>query len=271
MARRRQPYFGFFRFEQFETAKGTLAVHLRRVFALAVFLPGRHGLQSVRSLTLRGLAARLLVVVIALFGAYMWKKTSEVSELRGLMHGLEQRDEAPPSDKQLDHLFEIIARSQQGYRDLIDSFDDVLLVSTSTARSAVNRSFSDLVATHSSRYRQAVDRIRGRRAARCEELVNARCRASWSAAMGGCRPGTPEESIFGVLLRLCRACHDAGGESRHHRSRARRHALRKNEARFTELFESLQEGIYITTPDGAIVDAILRWCACWATVPRKNC
>jgi two-component system NtrC family sensor kinase len=32
-------------------------------------------------------------------------------------------------------------------------------------------------------------------------------------------------------------------------------ALRKNETRFTELFESLQEGIYITTPDGAIVDA----------------
>jgi two-component system NtrC family sensor kinase len=31
-------------------------------------------------------------------------------------------------------------------------------------------------------------------------------------------------------------------------------ALRKNEARFTELFESLQEGIYITTPDGAILD-----------------
>jgi len=31
-------------------------------------------------------------------------------------------------------------------------------------------------------------------------------------------------------------------------------ALRKNEVRFTELFESLQEGIYITTPDGAILD-----------------
>src|SRR5260370_14672671 len=30
-------------------------------------------------------------------------------------------------------------------------------------------------------------------------------------------------------------------------------ALRKNEARFTELFESLQEGIYIVTPDGTIV------------------
>src|SRR5260370_21694624 len=78
----------------------------------------------------------------------MWKKSTEISELRGLMHGLEQRDEAPPSDKQLDQLFEIIARSQQGYRDLIDSFDDVLLALNLDGQiRAVNRSFSDLVAT----------------------------------------------------------------------------------------------------------------------------
>src|SRR5262249_30849107 len=32
-------------------------------------------------------------------------------------------------------------------------------------------------------------------------------------------------------------------------------ALRRNEARFTELFENLQEGIYIVTPDGDILDA----------------
>jgi len=31
-------------------------------------------------------------------------------------------------------------------------------------------------------------------------------------------------------------------------------ALRKSEARFTELFESLQEGIYIVTPDDRLVD-----------------
>jgi len=29
------------------------------------------------------------------------------------MHGLEQRDAEPPSDKQLDQLFDIISRSQQ--------------------------------------------------------------------------------------------------------------------------------------------------------------
>ncbi len=32
-------------------------------------------------------------------------------------------------------------------------------------------------------------------------------------------------------------------------------ALRKNEARFTELFESLQEGIYIAAPDDRLIDA----------------
>jgi len=30
-------------------------------------------------------------------------------------------------------------------------------------------------------------------------------------------------------------------------------ALRKNETRFTELFETLQEGIYIITPEGNIL------------------
>src|SRR6202795_3653564 len=76
----------------------------------------------------------------------MWKKTSEISELRGLMHGLEQRDAEPPSDKQLDQLFDRIARSQQGYRDLIDSFDDVLIALTLDGEiRAVNRSFADLV------------------------------------------------------------------------------------------------------------------------------
>src|SRR5258708_361915 len=32
-------------------------------------------------------------------------------------------------------------------------------------------------------------------------------------------------------------------------------ALRRNETRFTDLFESLQEGIYISTPEGNLVDA----------------
>src|SRR6266576_1464449 len=51
----------------------------------------------------------LFVVLIGLFGWYMWNKTHEISELRGLMRGLEQREADPPSGKQLDQLFQIIS------------------------------------------------------------------------------------------------------------------------------------------------------------------
>src|SRR2546429_9943456 len=69
-----------------------------------------------------------LVLLVVLFTAYLRKKTGEISELRGLLRGLEERDAEPPSDKQLDQLFDIVSRSQQGYRDLFDSFVDILLV-----------------------------------------------------------------------------------------------------------------------------------------------
>src|SRR6266566_4540751 len=68
-----------------------------------------------------------LVALVALFGVYAWKRTHEISELRGLVRGMEERDSVPASGKQIDQLFAVIERSQQGYRDLIDSFDDVLL------------------------------------------------------------------------------------------------------------------------------------------------
>jgi PAS domain-containing protein len=102
---------------------------------------------SVRTLAHRFEALPIgLVVLILLFVGYIWKKTQEISELRGLMRGMEHRDEAPPNEKQLDQLFAMISRSQQGFRDLIDSFDDVLLaLSLDGQIRAVNRSFSDLV------------------------------------------------------------------------------------------------------------------------------
>src|ERR1700732_668868 len=76
--------------------------------------------------TIRSLATRFealpigLVALVALFGLYAWKRTQEISELRGLVRGLEHRDTSVPSDMQLGQLYDVIARSQQGYRDLID-------------------------------------------------------------------------------------------------------------------------------------------------------
>ncbi len=83
---------------------------------------------TLRSLTHRYEALPIgLVLLVVLFGMHVWKRSQEISELRGLVHGLEQRDAEPASEKQFDQLFDRITRSQQGYRDLIDSFDDILI------------------------------------------------------------------------------------------------------------------------------------------------
>src|SRR5258708_23856030 len=87
-----------------------------------------------------------LVVLVLLFGIYAWKRTREISELRGLVRGLEHRSTEQPNEKQMDQLFDLISRSQQGYRDLIDSFDDVVIaLSLEGDVRAANRSFADLV------------------------------------------------------------------------------------------------------------------------------
>jgi two-component system NtrC family sensor kinase len=252
------------RLEQFEKRQRELWIFtLVLLFALAVFFAWTSW-ASLRTFASRyegyeSLAPALLVVVVVLFGVNIWRKTREISELRGLVRGIEQRDAEPPSDKQLDQLFEVIARSQQGYRDLIDSFDDVLLALTMEGEiRAVNRSFSDLVATPFQLIigkplsdfvedaggdgpdvlKRALPRFLERRT--WSGVVHVRLKSQSSSFFFDCvaHAMMRADKIHGVTV-LCRDIT----------------ASRKNEARFTELFETLQEGIYITTPAGNIVDA----------------
>src|ERR1700741_1382818 len=102
--------------------------------------------------TLRSTSFRLealpfgLVALVALLGVYVWKKSQEIAELKGMVRVLDQKDSAAPSDRQMDQLFLMISKSQQGFRDLIDSFDDVLLaLSLDGEIRAANRSFADFV------------------------------------------------------------------------------------------------------------------------------
>jgi PAS domain S-box-containing protein len=135
------------RLEQFERRQSEL---WRLTFFLLLVLSIVFAMVSwdtIRSLAHRFEALPIgLVFLVVLFGLYAWKRTQEISELRGLVRGIEQRDVVPPSEKQLDQLFDVISRSQQGYRDLIDSFDDILLaISLEGQVRAANRSFADLV------------------------------------------------------------------------------------------------------------------------------
>src|ERR1019366_8782100 len=87
-----------------------------------------------------------LVLLVCLFGLYAWSKSREMAELHGLVRGLEQRATTAPGVGQLEKLFELVERSQRGYRDLIDTFNDLLFsISLDGRVLAANRSFADLV------------------------------------------------------------------------------------------------------------------------------
>ena len=215
--------------------------------------------------TIRTLAYRFealpigLVLLVLLFGLYAWKRTQEISELRGVVRGLEQRDTTAPSERQLDQLFDVISRSQQSYRDLIDSFDDVLIALTLKGEiRAVNRSFADLVGGS---FQQIVGRplsdfveeasangqgVIGRAMPRFLE------RRHWSGVIQVRLKNLKTVFYFDCVAHAILKDEQVQGVTVLARDVT---ALRKNEARFTELFESLQEGIYIATPDDIIIDA----------------
>ena len=247
------------RFEQFEKRQSELWRMAILVIVLLGLAYAWTSWGSVRSLAHRFEALPIgLVVLILLFAAYVWKRTQELSELRGLMRRMEHRDEVPPSEKQIDQLFSLISKSQQGYRDLIDSFDDVLLaLSLDGQIRAVNRSFSDLVDTPFQEIigRPLADFVQ-ESSGDGEKLVERAMprfmeRRQWSGVVQVRVKGQGSPFYFDCVAHAMMRDGEIHGITVLARDVS---ALRKNEARFTELFESLQEGIYITTPDGAILD-----------------
>jgi PAS domain S-box-containing protein len=214
--------------------------------------------------TIRNLTQRLepllpgLVVIVVLFIAYAWKRTQEISELRGLVRGMEQHDAAPPSERQMDQLFSVISRSQQGYRDLIDSFDDILIaLSLEGEIRAVNRSFADLVGAHYQQIigRQVTDFLEEASGEGAELIRRAMPRflerRHWSGIIQVRLKKQNTVCYYDCVAHAMTRDNEVHGLTVLGRDIT---ALRKNEARFTELFETLQEGIYITVPDGTILD-----------------
>ncbi len=199
-----------------------------------------------------------LVVMVALLGVYVWKKTQEIAELKGLVRGLDQKDSALPSDRALEHLFQMISKSQQGFRDLIDSFDDILLaLSLDGEIRAANRSFADFVGQP---FQQIIglplgtlisdengiseDELKTGMARFLERriwagVVQVRLKKSGAVFFFDCvaHAMVRDDNVHGLTI-LARDIT----------------AQRRNEARFTELFETLQEGIYIVTSDDKILE-----------------
>jgi two-component system NtrC family sensor kinase len=199
-----------------------------------------------------------LVALVALLGVYVWRKTQEIAELKGMVRGLDLKDATPPSDRQLENLFRMISKSQQGFRDLIDSFDDMLLaLSLEGEVRAANRSFADFVGLpfqqiiglnlsqflidesgiSEESFKNGMHRFLERRI--WSGVVQVRLKKTGTAHFFDCvaHAMVREDKVHGLTI-LAR---DITSQ-------------RRSEARFTELFETLQEGIYIVTPDDKILE-----------------
>jgi PAS domain S-box-containing protein len=199
-----------------------------------------------------------LVVLVCLLGAYVWKKTQDIAELKGLARGRDQKDAELPSDNQLEHLFQMISKSQQGFRDLIDSFDDILLsLSLDGEIRAVNRSFAELIGLPFqeiigkplSHFVEDVSHTSPETIAR--EMTHFLDRRQWNGVVQLRFKNRNTVQYFDCAAHAMIRNGEVHGLTVLARDIT---SARRNEARFTELFETLQEGIYIVTPDDKILE-----------------
>jgi PAS domain S-box-containing protein len=209
------------------------------------------------SLNLKALPVGLVILVL-LFVAYAWSKTTEIAELRGLVRGIEQRTEPGHNAEQLDQLFSMISRSQQGYRDLIDTFEDLLFSITNDGRVlTVNRSFADLLGL-------SFADVVGRRLDEFFDLPEASDRMAleqwlprfmqrrrWTGVVRARVKQTGVLRYFDCVLHAIVRDDVVHGISGFARDVTKE---RESETRFTELFQTLREGVYLASADDRITE-----------------
>src|SRR5579872_1331166 len=191
-----------------------------------------------------------------LFAVFAYGRRQEVSELKGLLRGLQEHVGAAPSEEQLDQLSQVIMRSQRSCKELIDSFDEpACALSLDGTLRTVNKRVAELTGLPYSELvnrkiydfideptREEVERGLGRFLEKKRWAGTARLRLKNST-----RP-----LYFDCVLNGIVKGDEVVGASLLGRDITEQ---REKEMRFTELFETLQEGVYFSTPDGQLLDA----------------
>jgi PAS domain S-box-containing protein len=202
-----------------------------------------------------GAIAPGLLVLAVLFAAYAYGRRREVSELNVLLKNLQDRVSVAPSEEQLDQLSQVIMRSQRSFKELIDSFDDVACaVSLDGTFRTVNRRLTALL-------RLQYGEIVGHKFDEfCETPTRAEVdaglgrfleRRRWSGLVSLKLKNSSRVLYFDCVLNAIIKGDEVVGASLLARDVTEE---REKERRFTELFETLQEGVYFSTPGGKLLD-----------------
>lgn len=203
--------------------------------------------------TIVPIAAALLAIALAY---YAGRKRHQIANLRD---EIKIKNPASPPEKaedDIEHLVEIIRRSQRGFRELVDSFEDVVLaISLDGTIQASNRTFADLLGRGFSDFvfHPAVDFIDYPTAEEVNKVLPRLLeRRQWSGIVEVRFRHEHFIRHFDCSMRAIVKEGEVSGISVWGREITQQ---REREARFTDLFETLHEGVYFTTPEGQLLDA----------------
>jgi len=200
------------------------------------------------------LAVGVLVLSI-LLAVYAYGRRREVGELKLLLQNLQEHVGAAPSKEQLDQLNEMIARSQRSFKELIDSFEDAACaVSLDGTLRTVNKSVAELVglpyaAIVGRKFFEFVEEpTRGTLEGGLARFLEKR---HWTGTVRLRLKDNTRPFYFDCVLNAIVKGGEVVGVSVLGRDVTGQH---EKELRFTELFETLQEGAYFSTPEGRLLD-----------------
>jgi len=199
------------------------------------------------------LSVGVLCVAIA-FAGFAYGRRKRVAELKDLVRGLQERA-STPTEEQLDQLGQLIARSQRSFKELIDSFDDVAFATSLDGKiRTVNRRMTELLGVPYTEVvahkldefidqpkRQDVDR----------NLARFLEKRRWSGMVPVRLSSSHRTLYFDCVVNAIVKGDEVVGVSTLARDVTEEH---EKERRFTELFETLQEGVYFSTPEGKLLD-----------------
>src|SRR6202166_2443579 len=197
-----------------------------------------------------------ILLLSVLLAVYAYGRRQEVVQLKLLLQNLQKHVGAAPSEEQLDQLNEVIARSQRSFKELIDSFEDAACaVSLDGTLRTVNKSVSELTglpytAIVGQKFFELLDEPTRETVERgLARFVEKR---HWAGTVRVRFKNNTRPLYFDCVLNAIVKGGEVVGVSVLGRDVTEQH---EKELRFTELFETLQEGAYFSTPEGGLLDA----------------
>jgi PAS domain S-box-containing protein len=196
-----------------------------------------------------------LFVLSILFAAYAFGRKREVSDIKQILKGIEQRSGAAPSEEQLDQLGQLISRSQRNFKELIDSLDDVALaVSLDGTLRTVNRRITEILRVqYSDLMGHKLDDFLASPLIAEEpfDLVRFLEKRTWTGVVAVQLKDSSKRLYYECVANAIVKGDDVTGASVLARNIT---GQREKEQRFTQLFETLQEGVYMCTPEGKLLE-----------------